>query len=78
MSPRPKRTEVADVAPGMVPRESDYVEVGPVSTVNADGPAPAAAKTAAPGRDADREPVRPDVEPPEDAEWTEERPVRKS
>ena len=64
-----KKVEVADIAPGMVPRESDYVEIEPARTVNSDGPAASAEE---------RRPVRPDVEPPEDAEWTEEKPAGKA
>lgn len=35
----PRRVEVADVAPGMVPRESDYVILEPASTVTTPEPA---------------------------------------
>lgn len=86
------RTEIADVAPGMVPREEDYVEVTEPATtvtapeksspgespseksvvgaragsgaVKADGPAPNG-KAAG---EAEIIPVRPDVEPPEEAQ----------
>ena len=71
---KPARIEVADVAPGMVPRESDYVEIEPARTVNSDGPA--SRKSAV--SEEERSPVRPDVEPPEDAEWTEEAPAKKA
>ena len=64
--PRPeepaKKIEIADVSPGMVPRESDYIEVEPARTVTT--PEPAASQPEVP---ADRPPVRPDVEPPEGA-----------
>lgn len=96
-APKIRRTEVADVAPGMVPRESDYVTIEPVSTVTTPEPAPVmpepvkvevqpmpapqaspqATAKPAPERPFDRderpEPVlvRPDVLPPEDADWTE-------
>ncbi len=81
--------EVADVAPGMVPRESDYVSVEPASTVTTPEPRPApvadpvvvapippVAAAAPNDAVADAEPVmvRPDVLPPEDADWTEEKP----
>ena len=42
------RVEVADVAPGMVPRETDYVTVEPVSTITTPEPAPRTAGPAAP------------------------------
>ncbi|RMC36390.1 heme biosynthesis HemY N-terminal domain-containing protein [Paracoccus alkanivorans] len=86
------RTEIADVAPGMVPREEDYVEVTEPATtvtapekdasgespseksgtgaragsgaVKADGPAPNGKATG----EAEIIPVRPDVEPPEEAQ----------
>ncbi|MDQ1901135.1 heme biosynthesis HemY N-terminal domain-containing protein [Paracoccus sp. WLY502] len=96
-APKTRRVEVADVAPGMVPRERDYVMIEPVSTVTTPEPAPVtpepvkvevqpmpapqdappATHKPAPERPFDRddrpEPVlvRPDVLPPEDAEWTE-------
>ncbi|MGK3946798.1 hypothetical protein ABK046_51595, partial [Streptomyces caeruleatus] len=38
--PAPRRVEVADVAPGMVPRETDYVTVEPAHTVTTPEPAP--------------------------------------
>ncbi|SNR23300.1 heme biosynthesis protein HemY [Paracoccus sediminis] len=95
--PVSRRVEIADVAPGMVPRESDYVTLEPASTVTTPEsvPAPKAATLATsearpdvvviqaeatPIADPDPAlsmprldpvPVRPDVEPPEDAEWTE-------
>ncbi|MFV0385626.1 heme biosynthesis protein HemY [Paracoccus sp. (in: a-proteobacteria)] len=58
-APSPKknggRVEVADVAPGMVPREDDYIEVDPSSTITTPEK-PASTEPA---------PIRPDVEPPE-------------
>ena len=85
-----RRVEIADVSPGMVPRESDYVTIEPVSTITTPEPAsvrvevtpmPAPAMPRpAPERPFDRSdragepepvPVRPDVLPPEDADWTE-------
>ncbi|WP_374302647.1 heme biosynthesis HemY N-terminal domain-containing protein [Paracoccus sp. (in: a-proteobacteria)] len=78
--PKPRRVEVADVAPGMVPRESDYVAVEPARTITTPEPAPVRVEPqpqpvvfpADAPRPAD-EPVlvRPDVVPPEEAEWTE-------
>ena len=68
----PEKTEIADVAPGMVPREDDYVDVdvAPSMTVTT--------RETSVGSDSDNEntgdskpedaefvPVRPDVEPPE-------------
>ena len=77
---RPVVVEVPDVAPGMVPRESDYVAVEPARTITTPEPAPARVEPqpqpvvfpADAPRPAD-EPVlvRPDVVPPEEAEWTE-------
>lgn len=78
-APKPeKKTEIPDVAPGMVPREDDYVEIEPARTVTTSEPAPAPAASAKPaeksspppanGKPADEAeytPVRPDVEPPE-------------
>lgn len=52
--PKP-HLEIAMVAPGMVPRESDYVEIEPSRTITTPEP----------------EPVRPDVEPADEADWTE-------
>lgn len=78
-----RRVEVADVAPGMVPRESDYVTVEPAHTITTPEPAPVKVEVTpmpAPERPFDvleraKEPepvpVRPDVLPPEDADWTE-------
>ena len=81
--PRTRRLEFADVAPGMVPRESDYVTIEPARTITTPEPAPAPAKAESqpepqpvivsePPRPVE-EPtlVRPDVTPPEDADWTE-------
>lgn len=72
------KVEVARVAPGMVPRESDYVEVEPATTVTTAEPAPPPAEPRpepvaprpAPEPEPEPEPeeprmVRPDVEPPE-------------
>lgn len=85
-----RRVEIADVSPGMVPRESDYVSIEPVSTITTPEPAPVkvevtpmsapATPRPVPERPFDRSdragepepvPVRPDVLPPEDADWTE-------
>lgn len=55
-----KKIEIADVSPGMVPRESDYVEVDAARTVTTPEPS-----VTLPDVPADRPPVRPDVEPPE-------------
>lgn len=80
--PASAKVEVARVAPGMVPRESDYVEVGPSSTVTSiepipvppadNAPRPGAEPAPEPQPEAESEPVepqmvRPDVEPPEPA-----------
>ncbi|MTH34278.1 tetratricopeptide repeat protein [Paracoccus limosus] len=78
---KPARQEVAHVAPGMVPRESDYRSVNePAMTVT--DPEPEPVRTAAPkpaepaperaasrtsALDGDVLPVRPDVEPPEES-----------
>ncbi|MFC3631490.1 heme biosynthesis HemY N-terminal domain-containing protein [Paracoccus angustae] len=96
-APKQRRVEIADVAPGMVPRESDYVAVEPARTITTPDPAPQSAPqpapqparqaahakpepqselvivSAPPSRPVDEEPVliRPDVAPPEDADWTE-------
>ncbi|MFD2813342.1 hypothetical protein ACFSYD_00075 [Paracoccus aerius] len=100
-TPKTRLREVAHVAPGMVPRESDYVTIEPVSTITTPEASPAPVKVEvkhmaieepepvkpaserpapakpAPERPFDRaetpEPVlvRPDVLPPEDADWTE-------
>lgn len=71
------KVQIARVAPGMVPRESDYVEVEPATTITtAEPPLPAPAPPEpeapvdiAPATEAQPEPepqmVRPDVEPPE-------------
>lgn len=97
--PAPHRVEVADVAPGMVPRETDYVTVEPARTITTPEPVPAprraepmarpvspTAPAAAPQPDGIASPVsatrlepemvRPDVLPPEDADWTETPPRR--
>lgn len=37
--PSPARIEIADVAPGMVPREADYVSIEPVTTITTPEPA---------------------------------------
>lgn len=85
-----RRVEIADVSPGMVPRESDYVTIEPVSTITTPEPAPVRVEVTpmpapamprpVPERPFDRSdragepepvPVRPDVLPPEDADWTE-------
>ncbi|MCZ0960382.1 heme biosynthesis HemY N-terminal domain-containing protein [Paracoccus benzoatiresistens] len=78
--PKPRRVEVADVAPGMVPRERDYVTVEPASTITTPEPAPVRTEaqpelvivSTPPTRPVD-EPVliRPDLASPEEAEWTE-------
>lgn len=47
-APAPARVEIADVAPGMVPRETDYVTVEPVSTITTPEPAPRTAGPIAP------------------------------
>ncbi|WP_347140019.1 heme biosynthesis HemY N-terminal domain-containing protein [Paracoccus sp. SSK6] len=79
--PKARRIEVADVAPGMVPRESDYVTFEPARTITTPEPAPVPADVPAqplilpdePASPDGKEPVpvRPDVLPPEDADWTE-------
>ncbi|WP_419538820.1 heme biosynthesis protein HemY [Paracoccus shandongensis] len=79
-APKPRPVEIADVAPGMVPRESDYVSVEPARTITTPEPAPARPEpqpelvivSTPPSRPVD-EPVliRPDVTPPEEADWTE-------
>ncbi|MTD99860.1 heme biosynthesis protein HemY [Paracoccus sp. YIM 132242] len=80
--PPVRRVEVADVAPGMVPRESDYVTVEPARTITTPEPAPARPEprpelviVSTPPSPPVVEPVlvRPDVAPPEDADWTEGR-----
>lgn len=53
----PRKIEIADVAPGMVPREHDYVEIEPATTDTTPEPVP----------------VRPDVEPPSGQDWVEGR-----
>ncbi|VDS07171.1 tetratricopeptide repeat protein [Paracoccus haematequi] len=72
--------EVAHVAPGMVPRETDYVTVEPASTITTPEPAPAPSEIRAapqpsvrpvPATDPEPTLIRPDVLPPEDADWTE-------
>jgi HemY protein len=88
-APKPRRVEIADVAPGMVPRESDYVILEPASTITTPEPVPVKGQdkaqepvilpadpvpnAQAPKRDAEPVPVRPDVLPPEEADWTEGR-----
>ncbi|MBU3028599.1 heme biosynthesis protein HemY [Paracoccus marinaquae] len=58
--PEPAKVEIADVAPGMVPREEDYVAV-----------ASGAATRPRPVEDiSEPVPVRPDVEPPANGSWT--------
>lgn len=77
-APKPAaKTEIPDVAPGMVPREEDYVQIEPATTVTTSESAPEdsaasraeKADNAAPNGKAPEEaeftPVRPDVEPPE-------------
>ena len=87
-----RRVEMAAVAPGMVPRESDYRVIDePSSTVTTPEPAPAPVTEPAshviqadpepavtPDRVTDSEPVmvRPDVEPADAADWTETPPRR--
>lgn len=74
-----EKVVVADVAPGMVPREDDYVEVDPSVTVttresvetpstdrSTDKTAGDKYAKAKPVEDAEFTPVRPDVEPPEE------------
>lgn len=75
------RIEVADVAPGMVPREQDFVEVEPASTDHTPEPAsgssvsgPARTPAAEP---AEPKPVRPDVEPPEGEAWEKAAPRKR-
>ncbi|MCF3973654.1 heme biosynthesis HemY N-terminal domain-containing protein [Paracoccus salsus] len=73
-----KKVEVADVAPGMVPREQDFIEVEPASTDRS--PEPAAPSKPADSKDEkskpaettdEPKPVRPDVEPPNGDEWAD-------
>ena len=76
-----RRVEIADVAPGMVPRESDYVTVEPAHTITTPEPVPVRVEVLAadpqpsvrPAPAVQPEPtlIRPDVLPPEDADWTE-------
>lgn len=76
-----RRVEIADVAPGMVPRESDYVTVEPAHTITTPEPVPVRVEVMAadpqpsvrPAPAVQPEPtlIRPDVLPPEDADWTE-------
>lgn len=79
------KIEVADVEPGMVPREEDYVEIEPATTVTTAEPKPSAKVDTIPGAEAksadqpdavkpaeiddERVLVRPDVEPPEGNAW---------
>lgn len=75
-APKARTIEVADVAPGMVPREDDYVEIEPASTDRTPETAAKSqptSKTAAPaaaGNAAEPTPVRPDVEPPNGNDWS--------
>lgn len=63
VAPAPKKpVEVADVAPGMVPREEDYIEVAPSHTDTRRDVTPPAPEPA-PAPEAERTLVRPDVEP---------------
>lgn len=89
-APAPRKIEIAQVAPGMVPRESDYTTIEPATTITTPEPAPARPETVsgpsvqpaakpAPEQPAAKAeapppepvPVRPDVLPPEEADWTE-------
>ena len=104
-TPVAEKVEIANVAPGMVPRESDYTTLEPVSTVTtADArrepaaaekvelveaevsaepepapqvvtpepaPEPKPEVKPAPIEDEERVMVRPDVVPPDEADWTE-------
>ena len=80
---KPARIEVADVAPGMVPREQDFIEIEPASTDRTPEPAPAKAPppeaetVTAPAEPAEAGPVRPDVEPPEGDDWNEPAPRKR-
>ncbi|RNF35125.1 heme biosynthesis protein HemY [Paracoccus methylarcula] len=71
-TPKPAaKTEIPDVAPGMVPREEDYVEVEPASTVTT-SEAPAGDSAAAPMAEGDA--VAPNGKAPDEVEFTPVRP----
>ncbi|SNT72851.1 heme biosynthesis protein HemY [Paracoccus seriniphilus] len=61
---RTSKVEVADVAPGMVPHESDYVEVDVSDKASA-------APKADVETDVETTPVRPDVEPAVEIDWSD-------
>ncbi|WP_378942034.1 heme biosynthesis protein HemY [Paracoccus sp. R86501] len=77
---RETRERQPDIAPGMVPRESDYVVAEPSSTVTTPEPEvqpepapetePAAPAEPAPKPDSEPRMVRPDVEPTDEADWS--------
>ncbi|MBU2957124.1 heme biosynthesis HemY N-terminal domain-containing protein [Paracoccus sp. 1_MG-2023] len=75
-------TVTPNVAPGMVPRESDYEVQGPSATVTDPEPVPEARPTDEPEpvqpetpavETPERDMVRPDVQPADEADWSEPR-----
>lgn len=86
--PKEAKIEVADVAPGMVPREEDFVEIAPSRTdrspekPQASPPEPTDQQRPEPVAPAaatadEPQPVRPDVEPPEGQSWTNDGSARR-